>query len=195
MGPSATSLQQTSLQGMKLPVLVFGRVELRRLGREIEAVEGYFDKLRAREAGQSLSLPKISRMLEGFAGENNCNLLVDADRNKLKEFLKQLDNKAPVMHLSFATEPSSAFVAKIVSWMRLHIHPYMLLQLGLQPGLTAGCAARVNSKLFDLSLREFFKKQRPLLIQELTAGLEPSRSILSPARQLEIAAGSEETAS
>ena len=181
MEPNTVASQQVGKpQLMKLPVLVFGRAELRRLGREIEALESYFERAKIREAGQPVQMPKVSRMLEGYAGENGCNLLVEQDRERLQTFLKQLDEKAPVMHLSFATDPSSAFVAKLVAWMRVHIHPYILLQLGLQPGVTAGCVARVNSKMFDLSLREFFRKQRPLLIQELTAGLGASAPILSP---------------
>ncbi len=171
MVPNATVATQPTTnaqQDFKLPTLVFGRVELRRLSREIDILEGYIQQAKVREAGQPTGIPKVSRLLDGFAGENNCNLLVDADRNKLQAFLKELDSTAPVMHLSFAADPSSAFVAKVVAWLRMHIHPYILIQLGLQPNITAGCIARVNSKMLDLSLREFFNKQRGLLIKELS---------------------------
>ena len=158
----------------KLPILVFGRSELRRLLREVEALDGYFEQEKARlEGGEQPSLPKVSRVLDGLANDNGWNLLQDADRAALRDFLKTIDEKAPVITMSFATDPSSAFVAKLVAWLRLHIHPHILLQLGLQPNITVGCIVRVNSLSLDLSLREHFRSHRQTLIAELTKGLTP----------------------
>lgn len=154
-------------QSLELPVLVFGPVEIHRLQRELEALEEYLQAAAIREPGKQPPLPRTSRILEALAGNNRFNLLVAEDRREVTAFLKAIDQKAPVMHISFAADPSSAFTAKIVAWLRTNIHPYALLHLGLQPAIAAGCMVRTNNKSFDFSLRHRFYDQRQLLLDAL----------------------------
>ena len=137
------------------------------MGRELESLDDYIEQATIREAGKQPTLPKTSRLLDALANNNNLNLLVEADRNKLKNFLKTVEAKAPVINVSFATDPSSAFTAKIVAWLRTNIHPYALLNLGLQPSIAAGCIVRTPNKSFDFSLRNRFHEQRKLLIDSI----------------------------
>ena len=158
-GPSAKQLE--------LPILIFGPLEVRRLARELEALEEYIEQSEIREPGKQPALPKTSRLLDALAANNNLNLLVDDSRKTLKSFLAEIDQKAPVIHISFATDPSSAFTAKIVAWLRTNIHPYALLHLGLQPSIAAGCIVRTSNKSFDFSLRNRFYEQRALLLEAI----------------------------
>lgn len=151
----------------ELPTLVFGPVEVHRLQRELESLEDYIAQAAIREAGKQPPLPKTSRNLDALAGNNNLNLLLPNDRQLLATFLKNVDQKAPVIHISLAADPSSAFTAKLVAWLRTNIHPYALLHLGLQPTIAAGCIVRTANKEFDFSLRNRFYEQRELLISEL----------------------------
>jgi len=164
---------KSGTRSLELPVLVFGPVELHRLIRELESLEEYMTQANLRERGKQAQapLPKTSRLLEGLAGNNNFNLLLPDDRAKLTQFLLKIKEKAPVIHISFAADPSSAFTAKIVAWFRTNIHPYALIQLGLQPSIAAGCIVRTNSKSFDFSLRNRFHDQRALLLQSLEGGM------------------------
>ncbi|HSD55940.1 MAG TPA: F0F1 ATP synthase subunit delta [Candidatus Saccharimonadales bacterium] len=155
----------TPVRRLELPILVFGPIEVRRLSRELEALEDYMSQSFIREPGKQSALPKTSRLLDALAGNNNKNLLVTEDRQKLAKFLKDLNQKAPVIHVSLAADPSSAFTAKLVAWLRTNIHPYALLQLGLQPSIAAGCVLRTNNKTFDFSLRNRFDQQRDLLVR------------------------------
>lgn len=152
---------------LQLPVLAFGPMEIRRLSRELEALEDYLHQNTIRQAGVQAAMPKTSRLLDALATNNGLNLLMPAHRERLTIFLRNLDAKAPILHISFAVDPSSAFTAKIVTWLRSNVHPYMLVQLGLQPTITAGCVVRLNSKAFDFSLRERFKAQRNELAKAL----------------------------
>jgi F0F1-type ATP synthase delta subunit len=167
-------------QHLELPILVFGPVEIHRLQRELEALEDYLRQAAIREPGKQAPLPRTSRILEALAGNNRFNLLIAEDRTELSAFLKRIDQKAPVINLSLAADPSSAFTAKVVAWLRTNIHPYALLQLGLQPTIAAGCIMRTNSRSFDFSLRHRFTDQRDLLIQSLsgtTGALRPAATV------------------
>lgn len=155
---------------LKLPTLVFGMVEIRRLQRELEALEEYMhqENIRQVKTKTAAPLPRVSRLLDALASENNCNLLKQQERNLLQQFLQQLMASAPTIHISFASDPSAAFTAKIVAWLRTHVHNNILLQIGLQPSIAAGCVVRTQNQVFDLSLRNHFEAQK----QQFTAVLQ-----------------------
>lgn len=152
---------------LELPVLVFGPVEVHRLQRELETLEDYLEQAAIREPGKQAPLPRTSRILESLAANNRFNLLQAKDRKDLAAFLRTVDKQAPVIHMSLAADPSSAFTAKVVAWLRTNIHPYALVHLGLQPTIAAGCVIRTNNKTFDFSLRHRFYDQRQLLLDAL----------------------------
>lgn len=152
---------------LQLPVLIFGVVEIRRLKRELESLEDFLAQAAIREPGKQPPLPRVSRLLEALAAENKLQLLQEDHRKQLKSFLAYAETKAPNLHISFAADPSSAFTAKIVTWLRANIHPHTLLEVGLQPNIAAGCIIRTNNKVFDFSLRERFKDASNLLASAL----------------------------
>jgi F0F1-type ATP synthase delta subunit len=156
--------EQGIIRQLELPTLVFGPVEVHRLQRELDALEEYLSQANIREPGKQAALPKTSRLLDALAGNNNFNLLLPEQRTQLMTFLTDVNKKAPVIHISLAADPSSAFTAKIVAWLRTNIHPHALLHLGLQPTLAAGCVLRTNNKTFDFSLRGRFHAQRDMLV-------------------------------
>jgi F0F1-type ATP synthase delta subunit len=171
---------------MKLPMLVFGVVEVRRLKRELESLEEYMNQARLREPGKQASLPRVSRLLDALAAENHLNLLQSEDRKQLKTFLGLIEKHAPVIHMSFATDPSSAFTAKVVTWLRNNIDPSVLLEIGLQPTIAAGAILRTNNKIFDLSLRDRFAVSEKLLIESLEAEaalVAPATASVEPAAE------------
>jgi F0F1-type ATP synthase delta subunit len=157
---------------LHLPVLIFGTVEVRRLKRELEALEDYMRQAAIREPGKQPPLPRVSRLLEAVAIDNSLQLLQPEHRIQIKQFLEAVEKEAPNLHISFTADPSSAFTAKIVTWLRAHIHPYTLLEVGLQPTIAAGCVVRTNNKVFDFSLRERFADARHLLVASLQAADE-----------------------
>ncbi len=157
---------------MVLPTLVFGAVEIHRLQREIESLEDFLQQAALRQTGEknAEALPRVSRLLDALASENSCNLLKKAERERLVQFLQTVSQSAPSIHMSFATDPSAAFIAKIVSWLRANIHPLVLLQIGLQPSIAAGTVIRTTNHVFDLSLRSHFDAQKAQLIASLESG-------------------------
>lgn len=159
-------LQPTSQKSMTLPRLVFGPVEVRRLLRELEGLDEYFAQDRLRGKKQTLP-PTASRLLNSLASENHVNLLSTPERQVLIGFLDGILKEAPQLHVSFAADPSSAFMVKMVGWFRENIHPHTLLQLGLQPSIAAGCVLRTPNRMFDFSLAHHFKEERHRLIEAI----------------------------
>lgn len=159
---------------MRLPVLVFGSVEVHRLQRELESLEDFLDQAAVRAKGKAVSLPRASRLLEALEQENHLNFLQAEDRAQVKSFLEDVATHAPTVHMSFAADPSSAFVAKIVTWLRGNVHPLTLLQLGLQPTIAAGCIVRTASKTFDFSLRASLHAHESLLARALESAANQS---------------------
>ena len=158
----------------KLPELVIGPADVRRLARELESINDVMADRRLRQKGDSAKMLKASLLLEQTVALNKLNLLQKKDRVLLAQFLQIVQTKAPVLHMSFSADPSSAFLAKLMAWLRQEIHPYALLNVGLQPTIGAGCILRTTNKYFDFSLRQHFAKQRMLLLEQL---IPPTRKV------------------
>jgi F0F1-type ATP synthase delta subunit len=150
-----------------LPPLITGPGDVGRTLLELEQLEDFLRAAGLRKGGDGIRLPKMSRTLERLAELNDANLLQAAERQRLVAFLKSLQQHAPVLHISFASEPSAAFTAKIVEWLRANISQFVLVQIGLQPSIAAGCVVRTTNKSFDFSLRKNLAKNRNLLINAL----------------------------
>lgn len=170
-----------------LPTAVTGLVDLGRLIRELEAVEDAMQgqHLRTEQDEDAIPLPKLSGLLERVAEDNHLDLSQQHQRASLIEFLKLLRREAPRVHMSFSANPSAEFLLKLVDWLRAQIHPHVLVAVGLQPGIGAGCVLRTENRYFDMSLGKRFGGSRELLMKRLNevAALpssEPSESVGEP---------------
>jgi F0F1-type ATP synthase delta subunit len=150
---------------LKLPNSVVSQVDVARILRELNSLNDFFAGTAKRQAGTSMQLPKLTRLLDQVATDNGLNLLEEKDRKVLSEQLNLVLGKAPLLHISFAAEPSPKALERILVWFRQNIHPQALLQVGLQPTIAAGCVVRTSNKLFDMSLRSYLKDQEPYLVQ------------------------------
>jgi F0F1-type ATP synthase delta subunit len=154
---------------LKLPLSVISQVDVARILRELNNLNDFFISATARKSGTPMQSPPLTRLLDQLARDNNYNLL-DADhRQKLQAGLNVIIGKAPLVHISFAAEPAPKALEQILSWLRGNIHPLLLVQVGLQPTIAAGCVLRTPNKVFDMSLRSYIKTQEPFLTQ-LIAG-------------------------
>lgn len=156
-----------------LTPLLVSPSDLKRARRELEDLEDFLHQANLRQGGKAVKLPMTSRVIEALAADNNLNMLKKTERDQLMKFLTLLIQKAPVLHMSFASEPSGAFLNKLIMWLRTNIHPQVVVSLGLQPSIAAGCIVRTANKQFDFSLREAFDKQTAVFIASLQD--EPAR--------------------
>jgi hypothetical protein len=160
----SVATQQVSIS---LPVSIVSPTDIARLTREIEGVENFFRDQSIRNPGAPITMPRLSKLMDQLAADNQLNLLNDSDRSKILELLEKLHESAPVMHISFSVDPPGVYVQKIVAWLRQNIHQHILVTVGLQPNIGAGCVVRTTNRLFDFSLREYFTQKRDFFIEKL----------------------------
>lgn len=164
------------LQAFILPVLMVGPADINRGLLELQQLDATLQQAGIRKE-QTVKLPTISRTIESLAEVNAVNLLESDDRQALIAFVQSMQQQAPVLHISFAAEPSAAFIAQIIDWLRLNISQYVLVQIGLQPSIAAGCIVRSTNKIFDLSLRQHLKEKRPVMLDLMQHMRQPLEKV------------------
>lgn len=157
-----------SAEVIALPSSVVSRADVTRLNRELELIVAYLEQSHAR-SDKDAKLPQVSDALEEITHVNRLHLLRDEDRQRLVQFLKDLKQDAPSIHMSFAVIPSAQFTAKLLQWLRSEIHPLLLLNIGLQPNIAAGCVIRTTNKYIDCSMRQHLLANRPKLVERMRA--------------------------
>jgi F0F1-type ATP synthase delta subunit len=153
---------------LTLPVQILTSGDISRLMREIEEIEEFFEKA-ALTGATAKTVPQPSLHLAVIISENKLNILHKKDRLAIDAFLKDVRKKAPLIHISFATDPKPDFLMKLITWFRTNAHPYVLLQVGLQPNIAAGCVLRTTNKYFDFSFKEHFEESKAKLATALRA--------------------------
>lgn len=175
----------------QLPVNAIGRIDIGRLVREMDALDNFMAQAAIREPGTALKMPKTSKLLDDIIQINRLNVLLEPDRQRLALFLKTVYKDAPIMHMSFSADPSAMFMQRLMTWIRQEIHPLVLVQIGLQPNIGAGCVIRTNNKYFDMSLRSRFMESRDLLAVALNGQVQPTKQPASPVAPVASAAPSQ----
>lgn len=174
MAPKVQPAAPAASPKLNLPPAVATPSDVGRLVRELSAVDDSLLQLGLRAGGTAVKMPKTSRLMDQIIQLNKLNLLKPADRRALKQYLTAVQAKAPVLHVSFSADPAPDFIEKLMTWMRRELHPQVLLTVGLQPGIGAGCVVRTTNKYFDLSLRQTFAKHRELLLKGLSVEEVPA---------------------
>lgn len=155
-------------------------VDVGRLIRELEQLDDAVLQEGLRHKDKTPSMPKTSQLMDRLLQENHLDLLEKADRQRLREFLTGVKDKAPVLHISFSADPPASFIEKIMAWLRREIDPLVLMSVGLQPNIGAGCIVRGRNKQFDFSLRQDFLKKRDLLLQSIAPEQGPVEAATAP---------------
>lgn len=151
-----------------LPPQITGVADILRIRRELETFYEYLHQAALRhEDPRAVRLPKTSRELDGLVQANKLDLLHRDQYEQTMRKLDEIERAAPRVHISFSADPSANFVERLVDWFRRNVSPTTLVQVGLQPGLAAGCMLRTTNKQFDLSLKKRFAAARPLLVQKI----------------------------
>lgn len=150
--------------------------DVNRLRRELSSLNDFFAQAAARKAGTSMTPPRTTQLLDDLAKLNKKNLLQKEDRDDLDKQLEALMLKAPKLRISFAVEPPPRVVETILNWLRQNLDPRILLSVGLQPNIGAGCVLRTPNREFDMSMRQHLIDSRPYLAQLIEATAKKYRS-------------------
>jgi hypothetical protein len=163
----------------QLPPLIVGPVEINRLRRELTAIDDTLLEHTLRKQGSNAQMLKTSRLMDQMVDLNQLNLLHKTDRERLRRFLDAVTERAPVLHISFSADPAPAFLDRLMAWLRDNIHPQVLVTIGVQPTIAAGCIVRGPNRYFDFSLRQDFAGKSELLMKHISA---PGRERAQEAR-------------
>lgn len=153
-----------------LPPALVTRADLSRLARDIETIDNELEAQKARNhaTGKSgYTMPVLSRALNDFADLNKLDLSDDQTRMLVKDQVKMLKEKAPVLHMTFAVEADPESLQKLVAYVRQEIHPLALISVGLQPNLVGGVYLRTPNHVHDFSVRNRLASTRGLIMQDL----------------------------
>jgi hypothetical protein len=164
MAPETASLQ--------LPMQVTSPVDVGRLLRELESIDAALTQAGLRGEDLAAKMPKATTLMDQTVQLNKLNLADIGHRQQLANFLKAVKTKGPLLHISFSADPSTTFTEKLLTYLRNEIHPNVLLTIGLQPNIAAGCIVRSTNKYFDFSLRQEFINKRGLLIQKIDEAMK-----------------------
>lgn len=165
----AHEAKQSKSDQLQLPLSVSSIVDVGRLERELDTIDGAVLQSKLKDGAAEVKMPKTSHFMEQVAQLNEINLIDENDRAKLKKFLASVRTSAPTIHMSFSADPAPSFIEKIMTWLRREIHPLILLTVGMQPNIGAGTIVRTANKQFDFSLRKDFEKRQDLLVKSFTA--------------------------
>jgi len=154
-----------------LPPSLVSKIDLSRLVTEVERVDNELTaaEVRAKGNGGKAAQPVLSQQLVDFLQANDTSLSDGQTRMELIKQLRQLKDKAPVIHMTFAVTADVASLQYIAQWLRQEIDPQAVVAVGLQPGLVAGVYVRTPNHVHDFSLRGHLAAQREVLAKELGA--------------------------
>lgn len=152
-----------------LPPALTSRADLARLVREVENLENELEAQKVRESADAKGyrMPAMSKSLNGFLELNKLDVADDQARMHLKEQLRVLKDKAPIVHMTFAAEADIDSLQQLVTWLRTEVHPQALLSVGLQPSIVGGVYMRTPNHVHDFTVRSLISGKRDVIMHEL----------------------------
>ncbi len=153
-----------------LPANVVSKIDIAHLVREAERLDGELTTVSTRaQAGVSDDTTlSVSERFTQFLQVNQLQFKDSRERSEVIRQLRLLKDKAPVIHMTFATEADPESLGQLALWLRQSVHPQAVIATGLQPALVAGVYLRTPNHVHDLSLRAKLQGSRDLLIKELS---------------------------
>lgn len=150
---------------LNLPLELISKHDVLRTIRELESLEDFFTQESIRKDPNAT--PKASPLLTAIARDNKLDLNDHGQRRHIGDALIAMRDHAPIIHISFAVEPSAQVVQKVLLWFRREISPVALMHVGIQPSIAAGCVVRTTNMYFDFSLRQHLLRNSEILLERL----------------------------
>lgn len=159
-----------SYQDYVLPFGIVSKTDLARLVVEFERYDNELTAVAVRTKSKSKTphnAPAMSANLSDFIESNSLSLANSKDRVAILRQLRILKQKAPVIHMTFATTADPQSLEKLAQWLRTNIHPQAVINVGIQPDLVAGVYMRTPNHVHDFSLRGQLRDKRSILVNEI----------------------------
>ena len=169
-----------------LPLSIIQPLDLGHLLRELKDTDDKINQDSIRTKGETAKKDiedfKLSPRLSEIVTQSKLDIYNKKVRTQLIEYLEHIKSHAPVIHISFASEPSGKFLTKITDWLRKEIDPNVLVVVGLDPSIGAGSIVRTANHVFDLSLSTRLKKNHNILGAKLKEVTVPEAAKVEPVK-------------
>jgi F0F1-type ATP synthase delta subunit len=154
-----------------LPASVVTKVDVARLAIEAERIDNELtaSDVRSKIGSTAQVKPVMTQQFSDFIQQNNVSLDNSHDRTDLIKQLRQLKDRVPMIHMTFAVTADLESLQQLTQWLRTSVHPQAVIAVGLQPALVAGVYLRTPNHVHDLSLRAMLDGGHDLLVEELGA--------------------------
>lgn len=154
-----------------LPPSVITKVDVARLISEMEQLDS---DLVTRDAHIKSGVPITSQLtlsepLRDFLAANQLEIGGNSERAALIKLMREFKLKAPVVHITFASQADLESLRKLAMWFREEIHPQSIIAVGLQPSLIGGAYVRTPNHVHDFSLRARLAGHRDIITSEVEA--------------------------
>lgn len=100
------------------------------------------------------------------------NPKISPDQSFRPALMKQADHMNEALEkvtVSFAQQPDTEFLVELITWFRVNIKAYLVLDVQTDPLLIGGMVLRSNEHLYDWSLRHKLTDTKPKLTELLHA--------------------------
>ena len=155
----------------RLPNSVVQKIDISRLVREVESLDGDLvaADVRAKSGVKTDWQPVLSEQLTDFLVLNKLQIGDSQQRTQLVAAMRKLKDSVPVIHMTFASNADQESLKSIVEWLRSSVHLQAVIAIGLQPDLVGGVHVRTSNRAHDLSIRAKLKASRGLIRREVEA--------------------------
>lgn len=139
---------------LKLPQSIATKSDLVSVLRNVdEVLDNYIqNRVRDMEGVDFKSRPDVASNLAELVAVNKLDVSLDT-LESLKSWLEHLNDHAPVVRFTFASDPTPEFLGGIVNWLRTASGQFVLVRYGIQPTIAAGCLMYTPARMYDFSLR------------------------------------------
>lgn len=168
---------------LKLPSSIATKSDLVAVLRNVdEVLDSYIEnRVRNLEGVDFKSRPDVASNLAELVSENNLEVSLDTLKS-LKQWLAHLNEHAPVVRFTLASDPTPEFVGGLVNWLRQNSGQFVIIRYGVQPTIAAGCLMYTPARRYDFSLRQHLLTANEAFLKSLTKVIsEPAPQPAEPA--------------
>lgn len=167
-----------------LPSSVATKAQLLNLRKNIDDVLETMtqNRVRIHEQVQVEPSPPVSGALASLLASNKLQPSAEVIR-QLQHWVESLLHHAPVVRLTFSSEPGPNELNRLIDWFRQESGKVVLLHIGIQPTVAAGVIVRTTSHRYDLSLRAELLKRTDRFIEAINVVSGKSQVSVQPLSQ------------
>ena len=142
------------MQQLTLPPTVATKAQLLSLRKNLDEVLESINQnnIRIKEDVEAQPAPDVSGSLASLLAVNKLKPSAEV-MTQLKKWVEYLLHHAPIVRLTFSSEPGPKELSRMIDWFRQETGLVVLLHIGLQPSIAGGVMVRTTSHRYDLSLR------------------------------------------